>query len=369
MQKINYNKNDMNNYLNNLQLVGAISALFSDSNTPILYYRATENLYCSSFSAENLSRADVSVDAKLGTIGIGIKTFLENNKKTYQKVAEFNNQQVLYNKLTTRKKILKIAELRNKRLKFAMDAYGMDQIIYHCIIRNEDGFNLYEENMDLIDIENINITNVSISSIDFTDNKNNYKFNISKSTLFKQFVIDDYFQSIKVVVANDPLALINKPVETGVIEEEREILILPLYSFNKKGRFVPMRSGINQWNARGRKRNVNEVYIPFPASIRHKFADFFPSKEIPFNVKLPTGEVISMKICQQNDKAIMSNPNKALGEWLLREVLKVKEKKIITYEMLLELGIDSISFEKNQEGYKLDFKELGSFEQFLESNI
>lgn len=39
-------------------------------------------------------------------------------------------------------------------------------------------------------------------------------------------------------------------------------LIVPLYSENKKnGRFVAERSGLNQWNAKGRARNENEVYI------------------------------------------------------------------------------------------------------------
>lgn len=33
-------------------------------------------------------------------------------------------------------------------------------------------------------------------------------------------------------------------------------------------------------------------------------------------------------------KSIMSNPNKALGKWLLRDVFELPEKTLVTYDML-----------------------------------
>ena len=55
----------------------------------------------------------------------------------------------------------------------------------------------------------------------------------------------------------------------------------------------------------------------------------------------------------------MSNPNKALGKWLLRDVLKIPYGKIITYNDLLEVGIDSVCFKKVEEKkYLLDFKNV-----------
>jgi hypothetical protein len=39
------------------------------------------------------------------------------------------------------------------------------------------------------------------------------------------------------------------------------------------------RSGLNQWNARGRKRNESEVYIPIPKLIHDKFPNFFPGRQ------------------------------------------------------------------------------------------
>lgn len=359
MKIVNYNNQEFQKYLEDLKMVGAISSLFSDSSTPMLYYRATENLYCNAFGAENLARSDVPADAKYGKFGIGIKTFLEGNKKTYQKIEEFNNQHSLYGDLEPEYKIIKIAELRNKKLTFTMNTYDIDKMIFHCIIRNEEGFHFFEEPMDFIDVENIKIQSINKNTIDFTDNKHNYKFNITKSTLYKQFVTDDYFASINVAIAEDPLSLIQmKNMKSVVTVTENETLILPLYSYKNGNKIVPEKSGLNQWNAAGRKRHPNEVYIPFPANLRKKYPEFFPPREQCFDVKLPSGKFISMKVCQDNDKAIMSNPNKALGEWILRNVLQLEELEILTYDKLLEIGIDSVVFEKQENNYTVDFRRI-----------
>lgn len=359
MKIINYDKKTFKKYMEDLQVVGMLSYLFSDSSTPMLYYRATENLFCNAFNAENLARSDVPADAKYGNIGVGIKTFLEGNKKTFQKIEEFNNQHSLYESLNPEDKIIKIAELRNNRLKFTMDTYGIKKMIFHCIVRNSEGFHFFEEPMDFIDIDNIKIKSINKNIIDFTDNQHNYKFNITKSTLYKQFLTDSYFADINVVIVGDPLSLIQRPdVDSLVTITENEILTLPLYSYSHGKKIVPEKSGLNQWNAGGRKRNLNEIYIPFPASIRKEHLDFFPPRDQCFDVRLPSGKILSMKVCQDNDKAIMSNPNKSLGEWILREVLHLEELELLTYNKLLELGIDSVIFEKHGDYYSLDFNSL-----------
>lgn len=51
-------------YIEYLKLTGSLSRLFSDSLAPYLYYRAAENIFCLGFEAENLSRSDISIDAK-----------------------------------------------------------------------------------------------------------------------------------------------------------------------------------------------------------------------------------------------------------------------------------------------------------------
>ncbi|MEA2012789.1 MAG: hypothetical protein U9O87_06875 [Verrucomicrobiota bacterium] len=52
------------NYQKFLKIVGCLLNLFSDSKSPYLYYRIAEKIFCRAFEAEDLSRSDVSADAK-----------------------------------------------------------------------------------------------------------------------------------------------------------------------------------------------------------------------------------------------------------------------------------------------------------------
>ena len=61
----------------------------------------------------------------------------------------------------------------------------------------------------------------------------------------------------------------------------------------------------------------------------------------------------------------MSNPNKVLGEWLLRKVFELPHNTILTYEMLEVFGIDCVIFTKMGDlQYSIDFAELGTYERF-----
>lgn len=89
----------------------------------------------------------------------------------------------------------------------------------------------------------------------------------------------------------------------------------------------------------------------------------------PFDVKLPNGKIISMRVAQQKGKALMSNPNSALGEWILRDILELKPKVLVTKEILDMIGIDSVKLSKTGDGrYYLDFLKSGSYEEFEEEN-
>ena len=210
--------------------------------------------------------------------------------------------------------------------------------------------------MDKIDIDNIHITCISESSIIFTDGLHEYNFNISKSVLQKRFITDEYYDSVTVEVATNPFDVLKKGIGSIVTITENETAIIPLYSVKGGIKMVFPKSGLNQWNAGGRPRSIDEVYIPFNKEIRDKYVNFFPNRNTPFNVTLPNGKTMSMKLCQDDGKALMSNPNSELGEWLLREVLRLQENELLTYEKLEEIGIESVVFEKNQAGeYKLDF--------------
>lgn len=122
-------------YREMLKTIGSLSRLFSESREPYVEYRIAENLFCKSFGAKNLSRTDCSADASKGNLGIGIKTFLEKNGATMQKVAEFNSEHNLFKELNPEEKIKKIAELRNKRIGATKRIFGLNDLIYHCVTR------------------------------------------------------------------------------------------------------------------------------------------------------------------------------------------------------------------------------------------
>lgn len=100
-------------YVDLLKVTGTLSNLFADSNNPFLYYRAMENIFCKSFKADNFSRSDVSVDA--GKDGIGLKIFLQNNGRTFQKIAEFNKESHLIRNLKGIELVKKVSEMREMR--------------------------------------------------------------------------------------------------------------------------------------------------------------------------------------------------------------------------------------------------------------
>src|SRR5690625_7356534 len=90
------------------------------------------------------------------------------------------------------------------------------------------------------------------------------------------------------------------------------------------------KSGLKQWNAGGRNRDSNEVYIPIPIYIHQNYPNFFPPRDIHFNLILPHGETLVAKVCQDNSKALMTTPNTALSNWLLRNILNLEEGELAT---------------------------------------
>lgn len=358
-----------------LQTIGSLSRLFSESNEPYIAYRIAENLFCKSFEAENLSRTDCSADASKNAIGIGIKTFLEKNGSTMQKVAEFNSDHNLFSGLDTSQKLAKIAELRNKRLETTQRIFGLESLIYHCVTRKENGILVYETPMDLVDVENISKIDDRGNVIGFSDSLHEYSFNIAKSTLYKRFNTKDVFLDLPVKIIDDPFSTLEKMFQ--VVEStisfapirKQQHVFLPLYSTKSGEKIVPEKSGLNQWNASGRTRDPNEVYIPIPAWIHEAYPDFFPNRDEPFTLMLPNGEKMNAKVCQDGSKALMSNPNSALGEWLLRSVLNLKIHELLTYQKLEEIGLDSVVIYKTESGeYDIDFTNIGSYEQFRNKN-
>ena len=356
-------------YIDSLTVIGNLSNLFSDSAVPYLYYRIAEKIFCNSFNANDLSRGDIALDASKNNMGIGLKTFLKNNDKTIQKIAEFNKDRHLYENKNIFEVVNIVAHLRNNRILFAENLSNVDKSYYHCVTRGENTFFLHEESMDYIQLKNIQNIKKKKNSIWFDDGLHEYSFNISKSTLFKRFSISHYLHEFEVKIFENPLEEIQKCfLEHGKlwqgVNRILDTVYLPLYGRNK---IVSERSGLNQWNASGRVRHPDEIYIPIPSKVHHYSPTFFPPRDTVFNLHLPNREILNVKVCQDNSKALMSNPNKALGKWLLRDILKLKEGELLTYERLQIIGIDSIRIDKiDKENFKINFVSTGSFEEYLD---
>lgn len=144
------------NYAKSLRIIAKLSRLFSDSTTPYLYYRAMENLFCSCFGFENLSRSDTAYDARLNGLGIGLKTFICHSHASIQKIAEFNkDSSFLHRQLEKRDLAQKLAILRNKRIESANEIYGIKESIYHIIARREGRLLFFETDYNPIHISNI----------------------------------------------------------------------------------------------------------------------------------------------------------------------------------------------------------------------
>lgn len=360
-------KQQRQEYQDFLKIAGCLSNLFSDSEIPYLYYRVAEKVFCRAFEAEDLSRSDVSADAKKDILGIGLKTFLVGNSTSFQKVAEFNSDRPLYADLEKEQLVRKVAELRNARIEFTENTHGLENSIYHCVVRDSGKFKIFEEPMDKVDISRIRITKKNKNSIVFEDGKNEYSFLLSKSTLTKRFITNPIIYEFDVDILEDPLFELNKLLSQKdlLLETEKRIkqtVYLPLYG---RDQTVFERSGLNQWNARGRERHPNEVYIPIPAEIHKNFQGFFPDRDTPFSLKLPNGKIMKSKVCQDNSKALMSYSNRELGKWILRDVLGLKEGELLTYERLQILGIDSVRIDKiSNFEFEINFAKIGSYEEF-----
>ena len=355
-------------YIQSLQIVGNLSNLFSDSQTPYLYYRIAEKIFCDAFDANDLSRGDIAFDAAKDGLGIGLKTFLKNNDKTLQKVAEFNKDRFLYESKSPQEIVNIVASLRNERISLAKNISGVDNSLYHCVLRSENKFFIFEEDMPIIDLSALQEIKKQKNSIWFNDGNHEYNFNLSKSTLLKRFKTDSFLEEFDVEIFENPLSMIKecfqqKEEEKRGIAKLIDTVFLPLYG---AGKIVSEKSGLNQWNAAGRARDSNEIYIPIPAKVHKLAPDFFPPRDKNFMLKLPNATVLNVKVCQENSKALMSNPNKALGKWLLRDVLNLKEDVLLTYEKLQTIGIDSVRIDKYDDGnYAIHFAALGSYEEFI----
>ncbi len=366
-------------YLKLLSAVSQLSGLFSESAVPFINYRVAENVFCRSFNAENLSRSDTAFDANYNSLGIGLKTFVCNGNSSTEKIAEFNSLSKDLQLLKGKALALKLGEYRNDRINLANRNYKIDNSLYHIVARKEKELLLYETDYNIIDVNNINSVKDNKSSLQFEDGNHLYTFNYSKSTLFRKFIIPQNAFHLPIDIIEDPYSLLlelfeenkNLKASTTKLVRGENYVILPLFGTkNLKTIRVEKSSGLNAWHAKPRKnqdkRPYGEMYIPIPKEIHKQFPDFFPKRDESFDLEIPTGETFSAKVCQQDSKALMTNPNSALEKWLLRDLLQLKEGELATIEKLNELGFDSVIIIKEDDNnFKIDIMKTNSYLEFI----
>lgn len=419
---------DIDKYSELLRAVASLSRLYSNNEKAYIDSRFVEKLFVYTSGAKDLSRKDNSFDALLGNAGVGVKTFgisTANSKKS-EKIAEFTTfaSQGFFNGLSQEQLAIKASEIRNARVATDAAEYDIDisNSFYHCLLRTNEGAIIHEEPYSYVDVEKIKpIDPNTFDEVDtfpdgigfpcFSDNKNIYTYNTSKNVLFKRFDIangknselipliihEGVFEKLLGWFKNSNKLNLEYKIQEKLpsynlvdpTKSDVDFVVLPLYSLSETKRaskengrttkIVAEKSGINQWNAGGRKRKFGEAYIPIPIEIHHKYPDFFPSADKPFNLTLPNGKNVVAKVCQQNRKALMSNPNDLICEWLFKSIdskysekefeNRFNSKKFYTYQDLEMAGKDAVKVIKiDSNHFSIEFMALGSFDKFLMGN-
>ena len=155
----NFLKNWKSNgvYFDTLRVMASLSRLFSESKIPYIDYRLTENIFCQKFNALNDARDCTAYDARIGNLGIGIKTFTLKNDGSTEKIAEFNKLSKQLKKISGKDLAIKIALFRNERIDLANRTYNTNEAIYHIIGRKERKLVVFNSPYEKIDIDKIKL--------------------------------------------------------------------------------------------------------------------------------------------------------------------------------------------------------------------
>ena len=400
-----FNKEQQEEYIKFLKIFGALSGLFKDNHNginakkPYLYYRNHEQLFVKVFDVKDLTRKDSAFDA-LGVfgenrVGIGLKTWIHSKEFTFQKVAEFNKLapeviQPLISNGDAKEVIKRVSELRNERIMLDKRLYNTDIDVYHFITRDDNVMNIVETNYDLVDIESLELIEADGKNFLFKDKLHRYKFYSSKSVLLEEFDASEMqiIKKIPIVQYDDPFELI-KMIKLPIDQNNKipEVIYLPLYQDKKEGRIVSNCSGINIRHAKSKNKGSNyprpeyEIEIRISKWIHLAYPNFFgfdaldedkikDAKNNDFDLILPDGRTLRGRIKQQSGKSLQTNPQGALGEWVLKDVLGLKNREIVTWELLEKLGIDSLKVTKiDNKHFYITVAEVGAYEKFKVDNI
>lgn len=417
-----YSKEQREQYILFLQVYGALTKLFYQKQgnlVPYLDSKFQETVFAKVFDSQNVDTGNTPHDvlSVFGDlrVGIGIKTWI-NSKPSFQKVMQLKRFQGEINLLKNDLEALayKISEIKNERMRIDYERLGLSYNgnIYHYVTRDEGIFTINECAYPLIDLSNLTNFEISDTAFLWSDGQKDYKYTFGDSQIWQKFdsskkdslllnqfdikIIDDPFDFL----LKSYLNLINS-IKTDDNNDVVEVY-LPLYSFESKE--VEEKSGLNAWNAKPKNKNsstprpLNEAYIPVPIEFHRKFPYFFHPNileviekrkitefqrpEVRFHFQLPNGQKIPALLTGSNLKNLQSGSKterdkfgklygqSALGQWLLVDVLGLKERQLVTRDWLIRKGTDSVRLWRKKDDYSLiyiDFAPVGAFERFMQN--
>lgn len=420
-----YDKEQREEYKKFLQVYGALTNLFRQKQGDLIPYldsKFQETVFAKVFGAENVDIGNtphdvLSVFGEL-RIGIGIKTWM-SSKPSFQKVMQLKRFQTEINGLKNDMEALatKISEIKNERMRIDYERLGLneDTNIYHYITRDNGLFTINECAYPLININNLGNFEKSETAFSWSDGQKNYKFTFADSQIWQKFDISQkdglLLDKFDISIIDDPFDFLLTAYQDLIgfkIEKEPDIveIYLPLYSYQSKE--VQLSSGLNAWNGKPKNKDsdtprpLNEVYIAIPRELHSKVPSFFiknifdferaqnefngdrkDKPQLRFHLILPNGKKIPALITQQGMKSLQSGSlteidpstgkyygQSALGQWLLVDVLGLKERQVVTREWLAKKGTDSVRLWHKKNDYAniyIDFAPVGAFEAFMQN--
>lgn len=420
-----YSTEQRKEYIKFLQVYGSLSNLFRQKQGDMIPYldsKFQETIFAKTFNSQNADIGNTPHDVvsvfSSERIGIGLKTWM-NSKPSFQKVMQLKRYQNEISGIPKTKDYedvlaYKISEIKNERMKSDYKRLGLSENknIYHYITRDYGRFLINECAYPLIDLNNLKKFNLTPNAFFWSDGQKDYKYTFGDSQIYQKFDSSkkDTFllHQFDIQIIQDPFSFLlesyfNFISSAKVVENEFVEVYLPLYSYKSKE--VEEKSGLNAWNASPKSkgsdtlRPLNEVYIPIPREFHKKYPNFFINDifrfeteqgkydgdkenkpKIRFYLQLPNGKKIPSLVTQDNMKALESGSNiekdengkkygqSALGQWLLVDVLGLKERKLVTREWLQKKGTDSVRLWHRKGDYSLiniDFAPFGAFEAFM----
>lgn len=420
-----YNKEQREEYKRFLQVYGALTNLFRQKQGDLIPYldsKFQETVFAKVFRAKNVDIGNTPHDvlSVFGDlrVGIGIKTWM-NSKPSFQKVMQLKRFQAEIDAVKNNPEALavKISEIKNDRMRLDYERLGLkeDNNIYHYVTRDNGLFTINECAYPLININNLNGFNKSETAFSWLDGQKSYKFTFSDSQIWQKFDINQkdslLLDKFDIRIIDDPFEFLLKAYQDLIgfkVKSKSDFveIYLPLYSYQSKE--VQVNSGLNAWNGKPKNKDsdtlrpLNEVYIAIPRELHKKRPDFFVKNifdfeqsqneydgdkkdkpQLRFHLILPNGKKIPALITQQGMKSLQSgslteiDPNtgkyygqSALGQWLLVDVLGLKERQVVTREWLVKKGTDSVKLWRNKNDYShiyIDFAPVGAFEAFMQN--